>query len=194
MNNPLVSIICVCKNRKEYIRQCVESVLSQNYENFEFLIQDGASTDGTVEIIQEYRDDRIKLVSEPDSGPGEAFVRALHRIRGSIWGSCLSDEAMLPHAVRWAVNSFSARAETAVIYGDSHIINKTGVVIQSTRTHYWDYVKYLCCELVPPFSATFFRTDCFRKIGYDRYNDCGEFDIWLACRAELRLFVRHGNN
>ena len=113
MNNPLVSIICVCKNRKEYIRQCVESVLSQNYENFEFLIQDGASTDGTVEIIQEYRDDRIKLVSEPDSGPGEALVRALHRIRGSIWGSCLSDEAMRPHAVTTACTAAATAGSLA---------------------------------------------------------------------------------
>lgn len=179
MNGPLVSLICICKNRSAFIRQCVESVLNQDYENFEFLIQDGASTDGTVEIIREYHDDRIKLVSEPDSGPGEAIIKVLQRISGDIWGSCLSDEELLPHAVGWAVENFASRPKAAMIYGDCYVINENSALVESIRTQQWDYEKYLCCELVPPLSATFFRTDCFRKIGYDRYNDCGEFDIWL---------------
>lgn len=179
MDTPLVSIICVCKNSKDYIRQCIESLLTQTYDNFEFLIQDGASIDGTVEIIKEYSDKRIKLISEPDSGPGEAFVKVINRVRGVIWGSCLSDEEMLPHAIQWAVDCFKKSPDAAAIYGDAHIIDENGAVIQSTRSHPWDYKKYLCCEVVPPFSATFFRTKCFKTIGYDRYGDCGEFDIWL---------------
>ena len=85
MNDPLVSIICISKNSKNFIRQCVESVLAQDYDNFEFLIQDGASTDGTVEIIQGYRDPRIKLISELDSGAIDALNRVLKRIKGDIW-------------------------------------------------------------------------------------------------------------
>lgn len=179
MNGPLVSIICFCKNRHTFIRRCIESILNQDYENFEFLIQDGASTDGTVEIIKEYRDQRIKLVSEPDSGPGEAFMRAMSRIRGDIWGSCLSDEELFPHAISWAVSTFANRHDTAVIYGDCHVIDECGAIIESCRSPQWDYLKYLCCEIVPPFSATFLRTACFRKIGFDRYTGCGEFDLWL---------------
>ncbi|OGR23538.1 MAG: hypothetical protein A2X83_12025 [Desulfuromonadales bacterium GWD2_54_10] len=187
MNNPLVSIICICKNRKEYIRQCIESVLKQDYENFEFLIQDGASTDGTVEIIREYQDDRIKLISEPDSGPGEAFVNVLKRIQGDIWGSCLSDEEMLPQAISWAVHNFRQYPAAAAIYGDAHIIDETGKIIQSTHSLLWNFERYLCSEIVPPFSASFFRTESFNKIGYDRYNDCGEFDIWLRLGSMFQI-------
>lgn len=188
MNNPLVSIICTCKNNREYIRQCLESVLKQDYENFEFLIQDGASSDGTVEIIREYRDKRIKLVTTPDSGPGEAFVNVLSRIQGDIWGSCLSDEELLPQAISWAVQNFSQYPAAAAIYGDAHVIDETGKIIQSTRSHPWDFERYLCCEIVPPFSASFFKTESFNKIGYDRYNECGEFDIWLRLG---RMFQIH---
>lgn len=187
MDNPLVSIVCICKNRKEFIRRCIESVLNQDYENIEFLIQDGASTDGTVELINGYRDTRIKLVSEPDSGPGEAFVNVLNRITGDIWGSCLSDEELLPHAISWAVHNFRRYPDVAAIYGDAHIIDETGKIIQTTRSHLWDFERYLCCEIVPPFSASFFRTDAFKKIGYDRYNDCGEFDLWLRLGSRFQI-------
>ena len=187
MNNPLVSIICTCKNSKKYIRQCLESVLKQDYENFEFLIQDGASSDGTVEIIREYRDKRIKLVTKPDSSPGEAFVGVLSRIQGEVWGSCLSDEEMLPHAITWAVHNFSQNPAAAAIYGDSHIIDETGKNILSSRSRPWNFEQYLCCEIVPPFSASFFKTESFNKIGYDRYNDCGEFDIWLRLGSVFQI-------
>src|SRR5579871_1764961 len=95
---PLVSIICFCKNRVQLIRRCIESVLNQSYRNIEFVVQDGASTDGTLELLQDYalRDPRIKIVSEPDSGHEEAFWKVLHRCQGEIIGTCLSDEQLFP--------------------------------------------------------------------------------------------------
>lgn len=187
MNKPLVSIICICKNRSNYIRRCLESVLNQDYDNFEFLIQDGASTDGTVQIIREYADKRIKLVSEPDSGPGEAFVRVLNRVKGDIWGSCLSDEEMLPHAISWAVGAFNRHSNVSAIYGDAYVIDEHDAIIQSTRSLPWSLEKYMRCEVVPPFSAAFFQSKYFNTIGYDHYNDCGEFDIWIRLGSRYEI-------
>src|SRR5574339_194257 len=79
VGTPLVSIICFCRNRAQTIRRCIDSVLAQSYTNLEFVVQDGASTDGTLEILKSYDDPRIKIVSEPDSGPAEAFWRVLNR-------------------------------------------------------------------------------------------------------------------
>ena len=66
-DRPLVSIICFCKNRASMIARCMESVLNQTYDYLEFVVQDGASTDGTLDILREYqrRDPRIMIVSEP---------------------------------------------------------------------------------------------------------------------------------
>ena len=186
MNDPLVSIICISKNSKNFIRQCVESVLAQDYDNFEFLIQDGASTDGTVEIIQGYRDPRIKLISELDSGAIDALNRVLKRIKGDIWGSCLSDEEMLPHAISWAVQSFACRTSVAVIYGDAYIIDENGNLIKSSRSQSWNYKRYLCYELVPPFSATFFRTNQFRQ-SFEGFSDCGEFELWTKMGSSFSI-------
>ena len=114
---PLVSIFCFCKNRVKTIRRCIDSIITQDYPNVEIIVQDGASTDGTLEILQEYGN-QIKLVSEPDTGPMDGFFRALQRIRGEFFGSCLSDEELFPHAVSWGVENLIKRPEVAAIYGD----------------------------------------------------------------------------
>ena len=98
---PLVSVICFCKDRASFMSRSIESVLNQTYKNIELVIQDGASTDGTLELIQSYasRDDRIKVVSEPDSGPAEAYWKVLHRCTGQYIATCLSDEELVPDAI-----------------------------------------------------------------------------------------------
>ena len=68
---PLVSIICTSKNGVQTIRRCIDSVLAQDYPHVEFVVQDGASTDGTLDILREYGD-RIKLAAEPDTCSAEA--------------------------------------------------------------------------------------------------------------------------
>jgi len=181
---PLVSIICSCKNRVQSIRRCVESVLAQDYPNIEFIVQDGASTDGTLEILKEYGS-RIELVSEPDSGPGEGFVRALSRVTGVYFGSCLSDEELLPGAVSWGVDFLSKNPDYAAVYGDYYSTDIEGKITSANRAQPWNFERYLCCEIVPPFCSTFFRTAHFKSIGFDEYTEAGEYDIWL------RLGVRY---
>src|SRR2546422_8454790 len=116
MSPPLFSIICTVKNRAALIRNCVESVLAQDDPAVELVVQDGASTDGTLDILREYGD-RIRLVSEPDAGAGDGLFRALRRARGEFWGSCLSDEQLVPDAVSWARRTFAEHPELGGIYG-----------------------------------------------------------------------------
>ena len=80
---PLFSVICMVRNRAPLIRKCVESVLAQDDPAVELVVQDGASSDGTLEILREYGD-RIRLVSEPDAGAGDGLFRALRRARGVL--------------------------------------------------------------------------------------------------------------
>lgn len=189
---PLVSIICMCKNSRISIRRCVESVLSQDYPNFEFLIQDGVSTDGTIEIINEYRDDRIKLISEPDGGPSYAFLKLHQRVNGIFWGSCMSDEELMPNAVSWAVRHLKELPEAAVVYGDYFSTDIMGNMLSANRAAPWNFKRYLCCEIVPPFCSSFFRTEHYKSIGYDKYDECGEYDIWLRLGIRYPIYYREG--
>ena len=190
---PLVSIFCFCKNRSTTIKRCVDSVLNQTYRNIEFVIQDGASTDGTLEILRSYNDPRIRLVSEPDSGPAEAFWKVLNRCSGDIIGSCLSDEELLPDAVNRAVAYFRAEPQLGAITCDGYVTNPEGRVINEFNAGEFNFVEYLFGWYSPLWVASFFRRQALLEIGLGN-NDwnlgCLEFEIWcrLATQHEVKYF------
>ena len=182
---PLVSVICFCKDRVSFMPRSIESVLNQTYKNIELVIQDGASTDGTLELVQSYaaRDGRIKIVSEPDSGPAEAYWKVLHRCTGEYIATCLSDEELLPDAIEKAVGWFAASPNVGAITCDGNTTDADGKVIGSFKAGEFDFVAYLFGKYCPFWPGSFFRRQALLDIGLDRpgWNiGCLEFEIW--CR------------
>ncbi len=168
-SNPLVSIITICRNSERTIRRCIESVLSQSYTNIEYIIQDGASTDRTLDIIKGYRDDRIKLVSEPDrGGASEAYFKGLCRCAGDIIGLCWADEEYFPHTVLWGVINLEKHPEVAAIYGDVYATDIDGNIPKGTPNPapQWDLTKFLCWEIMPNYCSSFFRTSKLKDAGF----------------------------
>ena len=189
-SQPLVSVFSFCKNRKSSIRRSIESVLNQTYDNIEFVIQDGASTDGTVELIKSYDDPRIKLVSEPDSGPAEAFWKVLNRCEGEIIASCLSDEELLPHAVEEAVQIFHAQPQLGAVTRDGYVTDASGAVTGEFVAGDFDIVDYLFGRYCPMWVASFFRRQALLDVGLRSSSwtvGCLEFEIW--CRLGIQHSV-----
>ena len=91
-NQPLVSIITVVYNNDKYIRDAIESVLSQDYSRIEHIVIDGGSTDVTIDIIKEYRDEISVFLSEPDEGIYDALNKGIVRSHGEIIGILHSDD------------------------------------------------------------------------------------------------------
>ena len=90
-----VSIITSSYNRVKTIRGCIESVLAQDYPDIEYIIVDGVSTDGSVEVIKDAiagHEDRVKFVSEPDRGMYEAINKGIRMATGDVIGLCHSDD------------------------------------------------------------------------------------------------------
>lgn len=87
-----VSIITTCYNRAGTIRGAIESVLAQNYRDIEYIVVDGASTDGSIEIINEYGGRIAKIVSEPDHGMYEAINKGIRLATGDVIGLLHSDD------------------------------------------------------------------------------------------------------
>ncbi|MDR2826175.1 MAG: glycosyltransferase [Deltaproteobacteria bacterium] len=81
MNSPFFSIIIATKNSAKFLQRCLASIFAQEYSQYEILIQDGASTDGTLPLLQQYKN-KIQLVSEPDNGIYSAWNKALARASG----------------------------------------------------------------------------------------------------------------
>ena len=184
---PLVSIVCVVKNGIESIKRAIDSILAQDYPNIEIIVQDGASTDGTLEILQEYGD-KVKLVSEPDSNGAEAFSRVLSRINGDFFGSCLADEEMLPHAVSWGVKNLQNNPDLAAVYGDCYKTDIEGNIKSVRGGHDFDMTKLICVEIVPPFLCAFFKTSYFRQIqlSYPPENNI-DYEIWVKLGMKFQI-------
>lgn len=97
---PKISVITVSFNSAEHIEECIKSVISQGYDNKEYLVIDGGSTDGTVDIINKYRDKIDYFVSEPDRGISDAFNKGIKASTGDIIGILNSDDFMMPDALQ----------------------------------------------------------------------------------------------
>jgi glycosyltransferase involved in cell wall biosynthesis len=192
VGQPLVSIICFCRNRADTIRRCIDSVLTQTYANIEFVVQDGASTDGTLQILQSCDDPRIKIVSEPDSGPAEAFWRVMSRCEGDIIGTCLSDEELLPDAVERAVGHFRAQPYIGAITCDGYVTNAAGRIVDEFNAGEFSFADYLFGPYCPFWPGSFFRRQALLEVGLRTHRwtiECLEFETW--CRLATMHEVKH---
>lgn len=189
---PLVSIISFCKDRNQTIRRSVDSVVSQSYRHLEFVVQDGSSTDGTLEILRGYNDPRIKLISEPDSGPAEAFWKVMNRCEGDIIGTCLSDEELLPGAIEKAVEFFRDNPDVGAMTCDGWVTDMDGKIINEFNAGEFNFIDYLFGKYCPFWPGTFFRRQALIDVGLKSHDwtiECLEFETW--CRLATQHVVKH---
>ena len=104
--NPKISIITITYNSEKTLEYTIKSVISQEYDNLEYLIIDGGSTDKTLQIIDEYRDNISYVVSEPDKGISDAFNKGIKAATGEIIGIINSDDVLLPGALQTIANNY----------------------------------------------------------------------------------------
>ncbi len=194
---PLVSIFIFCLNGAKSIRRAADSILKQPYRNVEFVVQDGLSTDGTLEILRGYNDDRIKIVSEKDKCPGDAMFRVLRRCRGELIGCCLSDEEFLPNAIVEAVEYFKKNPEAGALQRDWLVTDLQGHIYDSGQGGAWSPVDYLAQYYVQHIGSAFFRTAAFHDVGlltHDWAWDCAEYEVWARFGDKYRIDYVPGVN
>ncbi|WP_085932669.1 glycosyltransferase [Enhydrobacter aerosaccus] len=177
------------RNGAPSIRRALESIRAQTYPNIEFIVQDGVSTDGTLDILRQYGE-RVQLVSEPDNGPSEGLWRALKRCNGEFIGSCLADEELLPDAVERAVALLQKSPDAGAITGDAILTDLAGKQTGFWKSGPFNFLDYLSCDYTPYFVSSFFRRQALIDAGLQAETwgmDCIEFELWCRLAARARV-------
>ena len=118
-----VSIITCCYNRVETIQGAIESVLAQDYPDIEYIIVDGQSTDGAMDVINQYRERVSKIISEPDHGMYEAINKGVRAATGDIIGLVHSDDFLYNNLVVSDVVRKFEETGADFVYGDGIFVN-----------------------------------------------------------------------
>ena len=178
-----VSIITITYNSENTLRTCIESVLNQTYKNIEHIIVDGKSTDGTLNIVNEYREGIANIISEPDDGIYDAMNKGIKLATGDIVGILNSDDFYIDsYVIEKIVNSF-IKYKVDSLYGDLLYVDPvdTNKVIR-----YWKSSVFIPGSFKrgwhPPH-PTFF----VKKLVYDKY---GGFDLNFEVSADFELMLR----
>ena len=111
-----ITIVTVVKNSIDKVERCIQSVINQNYDNIEYIIIDGGSNDGTVDIINKYRDKIDKIIIENDNGIWDAMNKGLKIANGDIVGFLNSDDTYNQNTLK-IVNNYFNNFKIDFIYG-----------------------------------------------------------------------------
>lgn len=128
---PLISVVTPSFNQGHFIRETIDSVLSQDYPNLEYWVVDGGSSDETLDILREYeRDPRFHWLTERDSGQADAVNKGWRRCRGELVGWLNSDDVYYPSALRRLAEPLLASTELEVVYADVMRVRHDGTPIE----------------------------------------------------------------
>ena len=180
---PLVSIITVVYNNVKYIQDALESVISQNYLTIEHIVIDGGSSDGTIEVIEKYRDNISVFLSEPDDGIYDAMNKGIALATGDIVGILNSDDFYIDEFVIEKVIKEFDEIGVDSVYADLVFVNPKNL---EKTVRYYDSSQFNPSRFAygwMPAHPTFF----VKKKVYDKY---GVFRADLKNAADFDILVR----
>ncbi len=189
---PLVSIVTPSFNQVQYLERTMRSVLEQDYPNLEYLIVDGGSSDGSVEIIKQYSDRLAWWISEPDCGQTEAINKGFQHASGKIYAWLNSDDTYQPGAVREAVEFLQRNPQVVLVYGDAHYIDENDRVIGDFPAMQTDLKKLRHGFVHVPQQAAFFTAAGWKAVAPldQSFYFAMDYDLWVRL-AQVGPIVYH---
>jgi len=178
-----ISIITTVFNNKEFIEDCIKSILEQSYENIEYIIIDGASTDGTIEIIKKYNHKISKWISEPDSGMYDALNKGIRIASGDVIGFLHADDFYAHGRVIENVMDTFRKENIDACYGNLQYVSKEDKnrVIRHWKSSIYKNSKFRY-GWHPPHPTLFIKKEIYNKFGY--------FNTSLSIAADYELMLR----
>lgn len=176
-----VSVITPSFNQAPFLEATIRSVLEQGYPDLEYIIVDGGSSDGSVEIIQKYAHRLAWWVSEPDAGQTDAINKGFGRATGDVLAWLNSDDTYEPGALEAAVHFLQANPQAGMVYGDANYIDEHGRVIGRFPAAQTSYRQMLQGYVHIPQQASFFRAALWHKVAPldATFYFAMDYDLWV---------------
>lgn len=189
---PRITIVTPSFNQAAFLERTICSVLDQGYPNLEYIIVDGGSTDGSVEIIRKYADRLAWWVSESDGGQSEAINKGLRRATGDWVGWQNSDDVYFPGAFAQLARAARRWPRSVLITGDMQIIDEQDSLIRDLRYVQPSYKALLAEGMVIANQAAFWRRSLHERIGWLDETLHYAFDYeWFLRALRTSADVRH---
>jgi glycosyltransferase involved in cell wall biosynthesis len=194
-NNPILSIVTPSYNQERFIDETIKSVISQEGDfNIDYIIIDGKSTDGSVEIIKKYdtllkqgkwpvkcKGINYRWVSEPDDGQSDAIAKGFRMAEGDVLAWLNSDDVYMPDAFKKVIGFYDSHLNIMMMYGDTYFIDESGSAIGKYPTEAFEYKRLAVSNYIGQPSAF------FRKKAYE---EAGGVDIDLQYVMDYDLWIR----
>ncbi len=194
-NEPLISIITPSFNQAKFLRRTIESVLSQDYPCFEYIIIDGGSDDGSQHIIRDYEDRLAYWESVPDKGQTDAINKGFAKAKGKYLAWLNSDDTYQPGGISEAVAYLEEHPETGMVYGDCLFIDAQDREIGRFPAAQTDYKRLRQGYVHIPQQASFFRADLWHEVGPldPTFFFAMDYDLWVRIAKLAQLVYLPGH-
>jgi len=186
-SRPLVSIITPSYNQGAYIRETIESVLSQDYPRIEHIIFDGGSTDDSIDIIKEY-EGKLSWTSEKDRGQSDAINKGFRKATGDIMAWLNSDDTYLEGAIEKAVYFLEQNPDVMMVYGKGYTIDEYSKITGECHTEPFSIKRLESYNFIYQPSV-FIRKKVLDKIGLldESLHYSMDLDLWIRVAKEFKI-------
>ena len=194
MNRPRISIVTPSYNQAGYLEATIDSILGQGYPNLEYIVMDGGSTDGSVDIIKRHERHLTYWISEKDAGQSDAINRGFARATGDILNWINSDDRLKPGALDAIADHYRRSPGAGAWVGACELVNEKGKPIKVVVPRGVDDVGTMANW---GREGHFFQPACFiSRQAWERYGPldaslwaCFDFDFFLRVRSGLEFIT-----
>jgi len=189
---PKISVVTPSYNQAEFLERTILSVLNQNYPNLEYIIIDGGSTDGSVEIIKKYEKYLAYWVSEKDRGQAHALNKGFEKSTGDLIGWQNSDDIYLPGAFFKVAEVYKKKPNYDVYFGNIYFVDRDDKIIRDLRFVRFNPFSLIYEGTIIANQSSFLSSKLFKKFGYldENYKFTMDYEYWVRIRQAKFLFIR----
>jgi glycosyltransferase involved in cell wall biosynthesis len=189
-----VSLITVCFNSESTIRDTIVSVINQDYQNIEYIIIDGFSSDSTMNIVNEYKNSITKIISEPDGGIYSAINKGISLATGDVIGILNSDDTFTDNFVLSSVVELLNNSGADCLIGNICFVNDVGAIKRTYLSNNWSNYRFFF-GMMPPHPSFYCKRSLFAEYGFYREDMliASDFDLLLRYFAIHKLTYVHLN-